>query len=193
MYIFLILLFTSVDTLLVSITYYNSSIKIPIKSILSICITNIIIILLIYMLNNYINITDKFVSNILSFILLTILGLYNIFNEYIKNKLNNNNKLAKIFKNKLNADTDQSKILNISESIYLGIILSIDTIIGGLGIMLNNVSIYMLCIISFLINFLLIYLGKFVHKIRFNFNSDIVIGIIIIIIAFIKFIFNIYV
>ena len=190
---FLILLLMSIDNLIVSITYNNSKIKIPIKSKITICLTNIFILLILYIIGYHFNlVTNEFISNFLSFIFLIILGLYNIFNDYMQDKVSDNSTMRKIFKNKLNADFDNSKYLNFKESICLGFILSIDTIIGGFSIILENINIVYLCIISFLINFIFISLGKYINIISSKLNIDVYVGIFIIFIAILKFIFNIY-
>ncbi len=191
MYILLIILFTSIDSLLVSSTYSNNNILVPIKSIITLCLTNIFILTIMYNIYCLFDFkSHELIANIISFILLVILGLYNIFNDYIKSIIKKDNNITNIFKNNLKADIDNSKYLSIKESIYLGIILSIDTIIGGFGILLQKINIFNICLISFIINFIFLNLGKYIKNVNTRINTDIFIGISIIIIAVIKFIFN---
>lgn len=184
MSVFIILLLISIDSLLVSISYSANMIKIPIKSIFIICLTNVFILIILYIIGCYFSLVfNEFISNFLSFIFLIILGLYNIFNDYIQGKISNKGKIGKIFKNKLNADFNNSKYLNYREAIYLGIILSIDTIVGGFGIVLKNDTIIFLCIMSFMINSIFINMGKYINKFNIEYDVEKLIGIFIIIIA----------
>ena len=129
----------------------------------------------------------------MGFLLLFMLGLYNIFQDKIKNLISNNNdnKLVKVYLDETSADFDDSKNLSFSESIVLALILSFDSLIGGISIGLLHSNQYLILVSVFVINIILFWIGKNIgKKLRnlVNFNLSYISGMIIILIAILKFI-----
>ena len=95
------------------------------------------------------------VAKWLSFVLLMGMGLESIFQNSIKGYLKKREKRRKKFKftfanigfildiylDETKADADQSKTLSVRESVYLGVVLSLDSIVSGLGCGLSGGSV----------------------------------------------------
>lgn len=188
----ILLIIFSIDTLLVCSTYAIRKIKIPLKSILIIsfiCSISLFISLNISKCLNHI--INKNISNIITFIILIMLGLYNIYGDKIKYKLSkkNKNKLIDIFIDETKADLNNSKNLDYKEAIILSVILSFDSLLGGISIGFIKYNIFFVLSLSFLINIIFIILGNILgSKIDkyINFNTSYISGIILIMLGILK-------
>lgn len=187
--IILIIIF-SIDVLFVSISYSIKNIKIPFNALLMIsfiCSFSLLIsVLFSYSINCFINNTLK---NFISFLILFLMGLYNIFQERIKRLFkDSNNKLLNIYFDETKADFNNSQNLNQREAFNLSLILSIDTLFGGFSIGLVYNYILFITILSFIINIVFLELGFFLgKKIKLlNINTSYILGIILIILGILK-------
>lgn len=87
------------------------------------------------------------------------------------------------------ADLDHSKSLSLKESIYLGVALSFDSLIVGLGIALSSINIPQILIFCILVNSLAIYTGSLLgQKVSESSNLDFswLSGLILILLALSK-------
>lgn len=189
--LFILLTIFSFDSLLVSISYSIKKISISFKSILLISSISSISLLISLIIGSEIkNILNPLMGNIMCFIFLLLLGLYNIFQDKIKIILSKNNKqIIKIYLDETNADLDNSKSLNFKESIFLSIVLSLDSLIGGISIGFMNYSIIHIVILSLVLNIIFIFIGNNIGKKignLINFNSNYITGIILIILGIFK-------
>lgn len=193
--IFSILL--SLDAFSSSMAYGINKIKIPFLSTVIISIISEFFLLLSFILSYYFKeFTNKSICLWLSFILLFILGIYNLLCTLIRNKLkvkdfkfsiSGINIMIKIYIDEIEADLDNSKVLNYNEALFLGIALSVDSLATGFSIGLGNVSYLFFLIIPFIMNIISILLGQFIgKKIGIKFNLSYLNGIILIFISLLK-------
>lgn len=191
--LFLVMIF-SFDSFLVSIAYSIKKINISFSYIVLISFVSVISLLFsVHVSKTLMLMLPELFLKMIGFLFLFILGLYNILQDKIKNLLSNNknNKLVRVYLDETNADFDNSKNLGFSESIVLSFILSLDSLIGGISVGLLNINQYFLLIIVFIINIILFLLGNLIgQKLSnlLNVNLSYISGIMIIVIAILKFI-----
>ena len=100
-----------------------------------------------------------------SFVLLVLLGLFNLFQEYFKRlaeRLKNSGKNqnpAVLFFDGAAADTDNSKSISPREAVVLAAALSADSLVTGVSAGLDNLNVPMLAAVSFAAGLLTISLG----------------------------------
>lgn len=138
-------------------------------------------------------------THILSLILFLILGIEKIL-ESIFHKITQNEKEIKIRLSKLEfifhiyanpeiSDFDCSKQISCIEALFLGLALSLDNLVIGLGIGLLNMPFIYVIICSFLIGTFLLTIGNFIGKKvckNCKFESSWISGIILVVLAFLK-------
>ena len=187
----LLLIIFCIDLLLVCITYSINKIKIPFKSgliISSVCCISLIISSIFS--NLIFNNMNSILCNIICFLTLLILGLYNIFSDKIKNVLSkNHNKLFQIYVDETKADLNNSKNLNRIEALILSIILSLDSFVGGISIDFTKNNLFFVVFLFFFINIIFIILGNIIGNSvskYINFNTSYICGILLIIIGIFK-------
>ncbi|MBQ7140492.1 MAG: manganese efflux pump, partial [Bacilli bacterium] len=113
----------------------------------------------------------------------------NVFQDSIKKLLKNyNNKLINIYLDETKADFNDSKNLNYVEAFNLSLILSFDSLLGGLSIGISYNYILYIIILSFIINLSFLKLGLYIGKkiTLININTSYISGLILIIISFFK-------
>ena len=191
--ILLLLTVFSLDTLLVSIAYSIKKINISYTSAFIISFISSISLLFALIIGNLFKIfLTPNISNIIGFIFLLILGIHNIFQEKIKNKISKyDNKMVEIYLDETKADLNNSKNLNYKEAILLSIILSIDSLIGGISISFMNHNIIFIIVYLLALNVCFLKLGNYLFKKLdriLNLNTSYISGIILIILAIITFI-----
>lgn len=191
-FIFLIIVL-SLDSLLVSISYSIKGIHINIKYISLICIICFISLLLSFFINDFLsNFLSTTVIKFIGFISIFSLGIYNIFQNNIKNYISKKkkNKLIEVYLDEIKADFDDSKNLGLYESLILSFVLSLDSLVGGFSINILNINYFWFLLCNFIVNFLFmligICLGKRIKNIL-NYNLSYISGLIIILMAFFKF------
>lgn len=189
--ILLLLIIFSLDTLLVSMSYSINKITLSFKSCLiiaSICSLSLLFALLIS--NTFKNFFNPDLGNIISFIILGLLGIYNLVQEKVKAIISKyKNKIVNIYLDQTNADLDNSKNLNCKEAILLSIILSLDSLVGGISIGFMKYNIFLILLESIIINISFINIGSIIGKklnTIINFNTSYITGIILILLAILK-------
>lgn len=200
----LLVLSVSIDSLLASIAYGASKIKIPLTSafIVDIISASMLGLSLIVggFLQNYISAN---VGRVMSFLILFILGVYRLFESllksYIKNKSNDLSPLTfklfdfnivlQVYADETKADFDKSKILTSKEALYLALALSLDSLAVGFGSSLISINYVQVFIVAILIGIIAILLGSFIGR-KFventNINLSWLSGAMLIILAFLR-------
>lgn len=168
-----------IDSFVASIAYGTSKIRIPFISkiiINLVCTLTLACSLLIGSL------VKSFLPNnipmILGFLLLMALGIYRLFESIFKSYITIYSKsdipltfklfdfqfVLQVYANEIKADFDNSKSLNIKESFYLGLALSLDSLAVGIGSSLCNVNYAEVILLCFVIGLILISIGAFLGK-----------------------------
>ena len=190
---FLIILF-SVDNFLVSTSYSIKRIDISTKYILIISITNTISLLLSIILGDILQLVlSDFIVKFIGFVILFSLGFYNMFQDKIKTyfSFKQKNRFIDVYLDETKADFDNSNSLGFIESVVLAIILSLDSLLGGISISFLDFNIFNVLIIMFITNFVFFLLGKYFGKFLnkcISFNLSYLCGLIIILVALLNFI-----
>lgn len=105
---------------------------------------------------------------IIGFVSLTLIGLMQIFGDAICSILMRTRICAlaplrigaRVFRDHTLADMDQSKTLSIPEAFVLAIPVSIDSLIGGLGVMACGLQLIPLFVIALVWNFFAVWYGR---------------------------------
>lgn len=168
-----------IDSFVASISYGTSKIRIPPLSVIIInlvCTTTLACSLLIG------SIFKSFLPGdlpvILGFMLLMTLGIYRLFEYIFKSYISKRSKsdsplkfkifdfqfVLQVYANEIKADFDNSKSLNIKESFYLALALSLDSLAVGFGSSLCNINYTQVLILCFVIGILCVSLGVFIGR-----------------------------
>jgi putative sporulation protein YtaF len=115
---------------------------------------------------------------ILGFFLLMLLGIYRLFESIFKSYISKYSRsdkpltfkifdfkfILQVYADEIKADFDNSKSLNIKESFYLGLALSLDSLAVGIGSSLCNVNYFEVLILCFIIGLISVSFGSFLGK-----------------------------
>lgn len=191
--LFIIIMF-SIDNFLVSTSYSIKNIDINNKNILIICISNTLSIFISLIFGNVLELfLSETIVKFIGFIILFSLGIYNMFQDEIKKyfSVKKRNKIINVYIDETKADFDNSKNLGLNESLVLSLILSLDSLAGGISIGFLDLNIICILTVAFIINYALLILGKYIGKYLnkyITFNLSYLCGFIIILIALFNFI-----
>jgi len=192
--IYFIIIMFSIDNFLVSTSYSIKGINISFQYILVICLTNTLSLLLSFIFSDILELfLSDMIIKFIGFIILFSLGIYNMFQGKIKSYFSNKkrNRFINAYLDETKADFDNSKNLGLSETLVLSLILSLDSLIGGISIGIFNLNYIYFLIVMFIINFIFLILGKYIGKYLnqiINFNLSYLCGFIITLVAILKFI-----
>ena len=117
-------------------------------------------------------------TTFISFSILLILGISRLFEGLLKNFLNKKAEdpshiefkifdfklILNVYADATKADLDHSKSLSIREALYLGIALSLDSLVVGLGFGLTTVNLLQIIPLSLILNGLAIFSGALLGK-----------------------------
>lgn len=200
----LLVLSLCVDALVASFAYSTTKIKIPVVSSIILTAISTLFLMISIALGSLIQglIKDD-VAHIICFIILFLLGFLRLFEGLLKNYLNKkalsphnievtlfNFKLVlNVYADVTLADLDHSKSLSTKEALYLGIALSLDSLIVGFGAALAPISFFEVTLFSIIFNFLAIALGSFIgSKCAEKIDIDLswVSGLILILLSLLK-------
>jgi len=198
----LLIVALSMDTFLISSTFGSNSIKVKIPGAVIIALGSAASLSISIMLSNLlVNVIPIHLFNMLSFLVLIIIGSYNIFSTAIKNyfkkmqilnknislKIEGYNLLIDVFLDETKADIDKSKDLDIKEALLIAGIGGLDSLCAGLSFPFTNV--YVIFVATFLICISMVFLGfnlgaklDFMTKNNLSWFS----GVLLIILAFTK-------
>lgn len=172
----LLVLSLCVDACAASFAYGTNKIKIPIKSSLILTGISTLFLMLSAGIGSLIQgFIPMQLSHIICFFILFFLGFMRLFEGLLKNYLNKkalspsnievtlfNFKLVlNVYADVTLADLDHSKTLSAKESLYLGVALSLDSLVVGLGAALGPISFIQLFIFSIIFNIFSILFGCF--------------------------------
>jgi putative sporulation protein YtaF len=115
---------------------------------------------------------------ILGFILLMLLGIYRLFEYIFKSYISKRSKsdspltfklfdfrfVLQVYANEIKADFDKSKCLNVKESFYLGLALSLDSLAVGIGSSLCSINYMQVLILCFVIGISAVSFGVFLGR-----------------------------
>jgi putative sporulation protein YtaF len=197
-----------IDSFALGVAYGIKKIKIPSLSILIISIITICVLGVSVLIGHIIRqFISGFTATLISSIVLIGLGSFFMLEGYIKYFVANkgtvisDNKLMNLYIPKIGfiidialdvskADFDISGDINNKEALYLGIILSIDSLGAGFGYAMGNANILYFLIIVFFINIISISLGlRIGHKVeqfQANLKTSLLPGFILILIGVLK-------
>lgn len=200
----LLVLSLCVDALVASFAYGTTKIKIPVVSSIILTAISTLFLMISITLGSLIQglIRDD-LAHIICFIILFLLGFLRLFEGLLKNYLNKkalsphnievtlfNFKLVlNVYADVTLADLDHSKSLSTKEALYLGIALSLDSLIVGFGAALAPISFFDVTLFSIIFNFLAIALGSFIgSKCAEKIDIDLswVSGLILIVLSLLK-------
>ena len=200
----LLVLSLCVDACIASFAYGTNKIKIPVKSSIILTTISTLFLMLSVGLGSFLQeMIPKQMANSICFIILFFLGFMRLFEGVLKNYLNKkalspNNIEVTLFNFKLVlnvyadvtlADLDHSKSLSPKEALYLGVALSLDSLIVGFGAALAPISLLQVTILSIIFNFTAIIVGCFIgSKCAEKINVDLswLSGAILIVLALLK-------
>ena len=200
----LLVLSLCVDALVASFAYGTNKIKIPIKSNLVLTTISTVFLMLSVGVGAFIhNMIPQGIAEIICFLILFILGFLRLFEGLLKSYLNkkalspHNIELTlfdfklvlNVYADATRADLDHSKTLSTREALYLGIALSLDSLIIGLGAALGPISLSQITFFSIIFNFFSIIIGcnigsKCAEKTHLEFSW--LSGLILMFLAFMK-------
>lgn len=193
-----------IDACAASFAYGTNKIKIPIRSSMVLTAISTLFLAISLALGSFMqHLIDDKLTHMLCFAILFILGFLRLFEGVLKNYLNKkasspNNIEVTLFNFKLVlnvyadvtlADIDHSKILSIKEALYLGIALSLDSLIVGLGAALAPISFWQVIFFSIVINFFAIFAGGLIGRHcaeKVEIDLSWLSGVILIILAILK-------
>ena len=187
----LIILF-SLDNLFIGSIYAIKKIKVKFNLIILISLINTCALLFSLIFGNFFKMLfPNYIIKIILFLPLFLFGLYNIFQEKIKSYISKyfHNKFVNVFLDETKADFNKSNDLSVYECLILSIVLSLDSLFGGISFTSYNINIYLVLFVFWFINlfFFLVgnIIGKKVNKF-INVDFSLVSGIIFIIFSIIN-------
>ena len=186
LYAFFIALINNIDNISVRIAYSLKGVKIDVyKNILISLITFIMSTMSAFFGAFLLDFISPNISAIFTMIIFIILGLYFIFEPYIKRK--EASTYVGIITDPNNADIDNSKTIDLKEALFLGIGLNLNNIGGSLSAGIYGVNIYLIGGLSTIISFISLWLGNYLTNIFQNTvaykKANLVIGIILILLG----------
>jgi putative sporulation protein YtaF len=193
-----------IDSFVASIAYGTSKIRIPPLCILIINLVCTLTLACSFFIGSiFRSLLPDNLPVLLGFLLLMLLGVYRLF-EYIFKayifKYSKSDKpltfklfdfqfVLQVYADETKADFDNSKCLNIKESFYLALALSLDSLTVGIGSSLCNINYIQVLILCFVIGMLLVSIGvflgrKFAQKIHFELSW--LSGVLLILLAILR-------
>jgi len=193
-----------IDSFVASIAYGTSKIRIPLVSTIIINLVCTITLACSLLIGS---IFKSFLPGnlpvVLGFLLLMVLGIYRLFEYIFKAYICKYSKsdspltfkifdfqfVLQVYANEIKADFDNSKCLNVKESFYLALALSLDSLAVGIGSSLYSVNYMQVLILCFIIGMIAVSLGvflgrKFAQKLHFELSW--LSGILLILLAIIR-------
>lgn len=198
-----VLLFVStLDTIFIILGHSLKKIKFSFLNIFTISLVSSVMLLLSLLLSTYVSgFVSKKICDVISSILLLVIGFFNIFvyllKCYLKKRKNSKSIIEfkasdvhfmiNIFLENDDADINNDLVLSFKEALLLSIVLSIDGISTGVIIGLMGINVFIAFFISFIAQIIFSYLGialsKVVNKER---DCTLINGIILIVLAILK-------
>jgi len=168
-----------IDSFVASIAYGTSKIRIPFVSTIIINLVCTITLACSLLIGS---ILKSFLPGnlpvVLGFLLLMALGIYRLFEYILKAYISKCSEsdspltfkifdfqfVLQVYADEIKADFDNSKCLNIKESFYLALALSLDSLAVGVGSSLCSINYLQVLILCFIIGFIAVSLGVFLGR-----------------------------
>src|SRR5699024_6737549 len=183
--------------------YGTNGIRIPFESIIIIDLVCAFFLSISLFLGNFLGkILPQNITIIISFLILISIGIYYLFESFIKNylkKKKNKNKLKlklfnisfiiEIYIDETKADIDNSKTLNSKEALYLALALSLDSVAIGFGSGLININFIYIIFLSLIMDLIAIWSGLLLGRIfveKSKLDLSWLAGVILIVLAILK-------
>lgn len=198
----LLVLATGCDSFFMSVAYGVEGIKIPKRCILMIAFCSTFFLSIsMYMASLLTDILPNDFGRWLSFAILCLLGLMNLFQGQVKRYVRKYKKepliirfqgisfVIDIFLDEKEADCDHSKELSLKEALYLGVALSMDSLASGLAYGIGFINIQRVIVYSFVMGILLIISGSFIGRhisSHLHFDVSCIAGCMLIVLAFLR-------
>lgn len=132
-----------------------------------------------------------------------LLGIYRLFESIFKSYISKYSRsdkpltfkifdfkfILQVYADEIKADFDNSKSLNIKESFYLGLALSLDSLAVGIGSSLCNVNYFEVLVLCFIIGLIAVSFGSFLGKKfaqKLNLNLSWLSGALLILLAILR-------
>nr|WP_302598586.1 sporulation membrane protein YtaF [uncultured Cellulosilyticum sp.] len=175
----LLVLSLCIDAIAASFAYGTNKIKIPFISGAIMSIISTVFLVISIGLGSWIKTFLPIgLTTFISFSILLILGISRLFEGLLKNFLNKKAEdpshiefkifdfklILNVYADATKADLDHSKSLSIREALYLGIALSLDSLVVGLGFGLTTVNLLQIIPLSLILNGLAIFSGALLGK-----------------------------
>ena len=193
-----------IDSFVASIAYGTSKIRIPtLSKILINSVCTITLACSLFIGSIFKSFLPGNLPTILGFLLLMAIGIYRlfeyIFKAYISKCSKSNSPLTfkmfdfqfilQVYADEIKADFDNSKCLNVKESFYLALALSLDSLAVGFGSSLCSINYIEVLILCFVIGMFCVSLGvflgrKFAQKIHFELSW--LSGVLLILLAILR-------
>ena len=168
----LLVLALSLDAFVASIAYGTNNIRIPFTSVLIIDIVCTSFLAISVLLGEFIkNFLPLNLTTTISFLILIFLGIYYLFESFVKSFFKNKGSskervkvklfdirlIIDIYVDEIKADFDNSKNLNYNEALYLAVALSLDSLAIGFSSGLCNINFFLIIFLSIVFNILSIW------------------------------------
>jgi len=193
-----------IDSFVASIAYGTSKIRIPpLSAIIINLICTLTLACSLFIGSIFKSFLPGNLPSILGFLLLMAIGIYRLFEYIFKAYISKCSKstspltfkifdfqfILQVYADEIKADFDNSKCLNVKESFYLALALSLDSLAVGFGSSLCNINymeVLMLCfVVGMLCVSLGVYLGqKFSQKVHLELSW--LSGVLLILLAIIR-------
>lgn len=193
-----------IDAFIASFAYGTSRIKIPFLSgTVMTCISTSLLVVSLGLGSLIRELLPEPMTLFLCFLVLFLLGISRLFEGFLKNFLNKKARssdhieftlfdfklILNVYADSILADIDHSKILSTREALYLGVALSLDSLVVGLGAGLDIFHYHEVITFSLLFNASSLLLGGYLGR-RFakKLNVDLswMSGAVLILLAFFK-------
>ncbi|MDE6519415.1 MAG: manganese efflux pump [Ruminococcus sp.] len=182
----LLALIVSADTFLTAVAYRSSDIKIPIQSAFIINLMGAVVLGISLFLSDFAgHFVNPEICSIAGFIILTTIGLINIFKSIIRTlvrKLSNQDEKAfkmgssgiivKLYLDETSADSDGSQTLSACEAISLALASSLDSASTGISCGFNKINPLLSGVYAFAIGFVALAMGTLFGKKIASLNHD---------------------
>lgn len=198
----LLVLATCCDSFFMSVAYGVEGIKIPKRCVVVIAFCGTFFLgISLYMASLLSNILSEDLGKWISFTILFLLGLMNLFQVQVKRYVRKYKKepliirfkgisfVIDIFLDEKEADVDHSKELSLKEAVYLGVALSIDSLASGLAYGIGFTAIYQMLLSSFIIGIIIILSGSFIGRhisSHLHFDVSCIAGVMLVVLAFLR-------
>lgn len=199
----LLVLAVCIDAFFTAFSYGSSKIKLTFTSAFIVSLIGAVALMVSIFFSDVIGeIIPETAGNIMGFITLLLLGLVTLFKDIIKNLLRQSENGKRIcFKyggfglvveiciDGLKADTDNSKIITYNEAITLGVALSLDSLVSGVGAGFLGVNMWFVACSALVFCMMALMTGYFAGRILSSKSSkdrSWISGVILIVIAILK-------